>query len=580
MDDWTPMEQVHALAPVILLLLVGILAIALMRPLGLSPIVGYLAAGLIIGPHALGLVPDSETTRLLAELGVVFLLFDIGLHFSLQSIWDARRDILGLGPLQILLCGLAFGAIAAALGYGTHYAIILGGMLALSSTAVVVQTLAERGQQNCPVGLTGTAILIFQDICAIFILILATSIEDAGSASERALAVAVSSAALKAVIAFMAAVLIGRYAIKPLFRLLAQSRNEEIFTAIALLIILATAAATGGAGLSLTLGAFLGGMIISETPYRHVIQTEARPFRALLLGFFFITVGMSLDWRVLLADWAQIIVFLAALIALKAVLVAIAARAFGWSTPGSVQLGFLLAQGSEFAFVIVAMPAVRAALGERAVGVVVTGIAASLALTPTLAALGHSLARMLRRRSAATVPAGEITPRDTLAPVVVFGMDEVGRCVVDGLEANEVAYDAVEMDYDRFLAASADGYAVAFGDVGDVRLMETLAMAERSAVVVTVVRYELSKALTPIVRDRYPNLVRFIAVDDDEDRVRFEALGMRAVINRSTPRGLDLAAAVLRAQGLEEDRIRAWMQRQQERALAAAVPLGAPSLAA
>ena len=137
------------------------------------------------------------------------------------------------------------------------------------------------------------------------------------------------------------------------------------------------------------------------------------------------------------------------------------------------------------------------------------------------------------------MPAGEITPRDTLAPVVVFGMDEVGRCVVDGLEANEVAYDAVEMDYDRFLAASADGYAVAFGDVGDVRLMETLAMAERSAVVVTVVRYELSKALTPIVRDRYPNLIRFIAVDDDEDRARFEALGMRAVINRSTPRGLD-----------------------------------------
>jgi monovalent cation:proton antiporter-2 (CPA2) family protein len=575
------MEQVHVLAPVILLLLVGILAITLMRPLGLSPIVGYLGAGLIIGPHALGLVPESETTHLLAELGVVFLLFDIGLHFSLQSIWEARRDILGLGPLQIVLCGLAYGAIAAALGYGAPYAIILGGTLALSSTAVVVQTLAERGQQNCPVGLTGTAILIFQDICAIFILILATSIADAGSSSgERALATAVSSAALKAAIAFLAAVLIGRYAIKPLFRLLAHSRNEEIFTAIALLIILAAAAATGGAGLSLTLGAFLGGMIISETPYRHVIQTEARPFRALLLGFFFITVGMSLDWRVLLADWAQTVVFLAALIAIKALLVAVAARAFGWSTPGSVQLGFLLAQGSEFAFVIVAMPAVRAALGERALGVIVMGIAASLALTPTLAALGHSLARTLRRRSVAALPAGEITPRAIVAPVVVFGMDEVGRCVVDGLGANDVAYDAVEMDYNRFLAASADGYAVAFGDVGDVRLMETLAMAQRSAVVVTVIRYELSKALTPIVRDRYPNLIRFIAVDNDEDRARFEALGMRAVINRSTPRGLDLAAAVLRAQSIDEDRIRAWMQRQQERALAAAVPLSAPSLAA
>jgi CPA2 family monovalent cation:H+ antiporter-2 len=565
------MEEVHALAPVILLLLVGILAIALMRPVGLSPIVGYLAAGVVIGPHALGLVHESETTHLLAELGVVFLLFDIGLHFSLPSIWDARRDILGLGPLQIVLCGLAFGAIAGALGFGAAYALILGGMLALSSTAVVVQTIAERGQQSCPVGLTATAVLIFQDICAIFLLILATSLESAGaSPAEPALATAAALAALKAAAAFLAAVVIGRYAVKPLFRLLAQSRNEDIFTAAALLVILATAAATGGAGLSLTLGAFLGGMIISETPYRHVIQTEARPFRDLLLGFFFITVGMSLDWRVLLADWAAILVFVAALVLVKALLVALAARAFGWSVPGAVQLGFLLAQGSEFAFVIVAVPAVRTALGEGATGVVITGVAASLALTPTVAALGHRLARALRRRTATAAPAGEITPRATTAPVVVFGMDDLGRSVVDALEANDVAYDAVEMDYDRFLAASADGYRVAFGDIGDVRLMETLGMAERSAVVVTIVRYDLSNALTPIMRDRYPNLIRFITVDSEEDRARFEALGMRPVVNRTVPRGLDLAAEVLRSQGVDETRIQAWMQRQQERALEAA----------
>jgi K+:H+ antiporter len=444
-------------------------------------------------------------------------------------------------------------------------------MLALSSTAVVVQTIAERGQQSCPVGLTATAVLIFQDICAIFLLILATSLESAGaSPAEPALATAAALAALKAAAAFLAAVVIGRYAVKPLFRLLAQSRNEDIFTAAALLVILATAAATGGAGLSLTLGAFLGGMIISETPYRHVIQTEARPFRDLLLGFFFITVGMSLDWRVLLADWAAILVFVAALVLVKALLVALAARAFGWSVPGAVQLGFLLAQGSEFAFVIVAVPAVRTALGEGATGVVITGVAASLALTPTVAALGHRLARALRRRTATAAPAGEITPRATTAPVVVFGMDDLGRSVVDALEANDVAYDAVEMDYDRFLAASADGYRVAFGDIGDVRLMETLGMAERSAVVVTIVRYDLSNALTPIMRDRYPNLIRFITVDSEEDRARFEALGMRPVVNRTVPRGLDLAAEVLRSQGVDETRIQAWMQRQQERALEAA----------
>jgi monovalent cation:H+ antiporter-2, CPA2 family len=311
-----------------------------------------------------------------------------------------------------------------------------------------------------------------------------------------------------------------------------------------------------------------------------VIQTEARPFRALLLGFFFITVGMSLDWRVLLADWAAILVFVVALVALKAVLVALAARAFGWSVPGAVQLGFLLAQGSEFAFVIVALPAVRSALGESAVGVVVTGVAASLALTPTFAALGHGLARALRRRAAAAVPAAEITPRASTAPVVVFGMDDAGRTVADALEANEVAYDAVEMDHDRFLAASADGYPVAFGDAGDVRLMQTLAMAERSAVVVTIVRYEVSNALTPIMRDRYPNLIRFIAVDSEADKARFEAIGMRPVVNRSVPRGLDLAAAVLRSQAVDEAKIQTWMQRQQERALEAAATRRPTALAA
>jgi CPA2 family monovalent cation:H+ antiporter-2 len=563
------MEYAHALTPVIFLLLVGILAITLMRPVGLSPIVGYLAAGLVIGPHALSLVPESETTHLLAELGVVFLLFDIGLHFSLPTIWDARRDILGLGPLQIVLCSLAFGGVALVFGFGPAEALILGGALALSSTAVVVQTLAERGQQNCPVGLTGTAVLIFQDICAIFLLILAASLVS-GNASPAApgLLTMVSWAVLKAIIAFLAAVLIGRFAITPLFRVLSQSRNEEIFTATALLVVLATAAASGSAGLSLTLGAFLGGMMLSETPYRHVIQTEARPFRALLLGFFFLTVGMSLDWRVLLADWAAIFGFLIVFLAIKAVLVAVAAQVFGWSVPGSVQLGFLLAQGSEFVFVIVAMPAIRAALGEGAVGVVITGVAASLALTPTLAVVGNRLARALRRRSAAA-PAGETTPRATLASVVIFGMGDVGCCVADALEAHGLPYDAVEMDYDRFLAASADGYRMAFGDLGDIRLMETLALAERSAVVVTIVRYEVSQALTPIMRDRYPTLRRFIAVDSDEDKARFEAIGMHPVVTRSVPRGLDLSAAVLRSQRLEEAKVRAWMQRQQERALEA-----------
>ncbi len=563
------MEEVHALTPAILLLLLCVLAITVMRPLRLSPIVGYLAAGLAIGPHALDVVPESGTTHLLAELGVVFLLFDIGLHFSLPSIWEARRDILGLGPLQIILCGLVFGGLAVALGVAPAYAVVVGGALALSSTAVVVQTIAERGQQNCPVGLTATAVLIFQDICAIFLLVLAASLEGGGTSSDPRLAIEVSLAVLKAALAFGTAVLIGRYAIQPLFKLLSRTRNEEVFTAMALLVVLAAAAATGAAEISLTLGAFLGGMMIAGTPYRHVIQTEAKPFRNLLLAFFFITVGMSLDWRVLLAHWAEILVFVLGLMLIKTILVAAAARTFGWSVPGSVQLGSLLAQGSEFVFVILAMPMARETLGEEAVGVVITGVAASLAVTPSLAALGNRLARALRRRSAASDAGGEAALAATMAPVLVFGMDAVGRSVADALEAHEVSYEAIEMDYDRFLAASADGYPVAFGDLGDIRMMETFATSERAAIVVTLVRYELSKALMPIMRERYPHLIRFVTVDSAEDAARFEAIGMRPVVDRSVPRGLDLAAAVLRSQAIDDERIQAWMQRHQARALEA-----------
>jgi monovalent cation:proton antiporter-2 (CPA2) family protein len=559
-------NEAEALSQVIILLFVGIMSITLMRKIGQSPIVGYLAAGLLIGPHAFGIIHESETTHLLAELGVVFLLFDIGLHFTLSSIWEARRDIFGLGPLQIILCGLAFSGIAIVSGIPSEYAVILGGALALSSTAVVIQTLSESGRHNCPVGLTATAVLIFQDVCAIFLLILAASPESMEGAAEPGLVLAMAIALVKAAIAFIAAVLIGRYAVKPVFLLFSKTRNEEVFTAMALLVVLATAAATGSAGLSLTLGAFLGGMILSESPYRHIIQTEAKPFRNLLLGFFFITVGMSLDWRTLIAHWAEILIFLFLLIMIKTILVATAARIFGWSAPGSVQLGFLLAQGSEFVFVIIAMPMVRETLGEAMVGVVITGVAASLILTPTLVAIGNSAIRILKL-SPAHVATGEMLPGTTTAPVIVFGMNNVGRSVADALEANEIRYDAIEKDHERFMAASADGYPVAFGNLNDVRLMETLAYAERDAIIITIINHDEAEVLKQVLHERYPNLTCFITVETETDRKHFEAMGLRAVINRSVPCGLDLAAAVLRHLDVNESAIQAWMQRQQERAL-------------
>ncbi len=557
------MEEIHALEPAIILLSAGILAVTLMRPLKMSPIVGYLLAGILIGPDGLGLMEENETTHLLAELGVVFLLFDIGLHFSLEHIWDARREILGLGPIQVLFCAGALGGLAIALGYDPVLAFIIGAGLALSSTAVVAQVLAGYKQNSCPIGSAAMAVLIFQDICAIFLLILADSFGNAGAS----LASTMGTAALKALGAFIITIIIGRFLATPIFRGVANLKNEEIFTATALLIVLATAAATGLLHLSLTLGAFLGGMMIAETPYRHFIQNEVKPFRGLLLSFFFITIGMSLNTMTLLKEGWQILLIVAVLILIKTLFIYLAARTLRSSHRVSLQLGFLLSQGSEFAFVVFSLPHVNQSMGAETASILISSVALSMALTPPLASWGYRLAEKLENKKPAPGSGTEETKEEEEKNVIIIGMGAIGRCVADALEAQRISYKAIEIDHDRFLQATRDGYTVVFGDGTDLRLMETIEIAHANTLVVTEPKIEVAKELTPISQKRYPNLKRIVSVENEEKQQQFEALGLNAIIDRSFPKGLDIATAVLKCHNIDEKKISEWMKRQQSRAL-------------
>ncbi|GJL51381.1 MAG: potassium transporter [Nitrospirales bacterium] len=557
------MEQVEALQPAILLLFVGIVSIVLMRSLHMSPIVGYLLAGMIIGPYGFGLIHESGTTHLLAELGVVFLLFDIGLHFSLAHLWASRRDILGLGPLQMILCTAVLATIfALTSNLSTEYAILVGAALALSSTAVAVQTLSEYDQSRCPVGQSAISVLILQDICAIFLLILASSL----GVHDASLGSALAGAVAKSVMAFMAAIVLGRFVISPLFSHLSKTKREEIFTAFALLIVLATAGATGAVGLSLTLGAFLGGMIISETPFRHLVQTEMKPFRGLLLGFFFITVGMSLDTTVLVDNWMTVLLVLSVLIGTKTLLVQLSAWLMGTPLKTAIQLGFLLSQGSEFAFVLIAVPAVAGGVGPDFSSILIMAIAGSMVLTPPLVALGHWAAERMANKDLMQVLDQDVNENKGPAQVIILGMTDEGRRVVDALEAHGISYRAFDFDHQRFVNARTDGYPVAFGDLADLRLAETIEIAQAGVLVITVARYEISKELTPIVQTRYPNLRRLVSVETDEERKKFGLLGMNAVVTRSFPKGIDLAEAVLSDQAVPGHKISQWIRRQQEQA--------------
>jgi CPA2 family monovalent cation:H+ antiporter-2 len=554
------------LFPVVVLLGLGIATALGCRAIGLSPIVGYIGLGLALKASGIPMVFEGATISVLAELGVVFLLFDVGLHFSLKHIRERASDIFAFGPVQVLFATLVLGIIALICGFAPLPAFLIGAVLSMSSTAVVARLIAERHQQSCPVGLTATAILVFQDVAAILLLIVVGALN-----TGTGVAVVTLLALAKALAAFAATVVIARLIIRPLLALVAATRNEEVFTATALVIALAAGWATGQIGLSLTLGGFLGGLTLAETPYRAVIQSEITPFRALLLGFFFIYVGFSLDAAIIAQYWLAVIGVAVLFVGVKVLTNVGASLVFRWSVPGSTQLGFLLSQGSEFAFVMLSLPVMRALLGESTASVLVAAVALSMAATPNLAEAGRSLAGQMRRRRQKAVDP-ELVPRSTTAPVIIVGMGGIGRTVADAMIEFNIEYFGIEGDQRTLGEAIADGYIASFGDVADTRIWESVELNNRKVSVLTAPRFDVVSDNNPVAIAQYPNLKRIaVAVDEAEAR-RFHEIGIRAVVERGIPKGREIAAVVLVELGCDPTKVTQWSQQISDRALEKVAP--------
>ena len=558
------------LVPTVTLLGFGAAAALASRAVKISPIVGYLLAGVLIGPHALNLVEESSTTHLLAELGVVFLLFDIGMHISMRELKESRRDLTRLAPAHLAVNALAFTLALGAIGTPWPVAIAIGVSLALSSTAVVARLLGERDLRSCPLGRSATHVLIFQDIIAIFLLIFASAL--GGDPASIPLTMAI--AAGQALVAFVAAILAGRYLVGPAFRLLAATRNEEVFTAATLLLVLGAAVATYLVGLSLTLGAFLAGLAVSGTPFRHQVQTESGPFRGLLLSFFFINVGLMIDVPALIANLPLVIGGAAAILLVKTLAGLAAARLSGWTFPGGTQLAFLLAQGSEFTLVVLSILGVASAslvanggaplLDPVLETVIVASVAVSLAAAPFWADGGMKLSRQLAKRLRGN-PSTPSAPATGERPVIVFGMTEPGRLAIDALRDHAIPVIALDNDPQRFLSATADGYDVAFGDAANLRLIDAIGANHARAVVIGVPRFEVSKAITPVINQQFPDMERFVAVNTLADVQRFSSLGMKAYLSAARPKGLEMATDMLRTLGVSDRAVEEWVMDEHER---------------
>jgi monovalent cation:proton antiporter-2 (CPA2) family protein len=543
----------EVLQPAIIFLGAGLASALASRAVRLSPIVGYLVAGLVIGPSGFKLVEDSDTAKFLAQLGVVFLLFDIGLHFSLREIRTRRQDILALAPLQIILCGAAFAAIGWALGFAIPLAIMVGVSLALSSTAVVARILEDRKQPACPMGRSATAVLVAQDIVAIFLLVFAASFGTNLQMVGLDLVVTLA----KAVIALVVALLAGRFVVRPLFKSLAATDNSEAFTVVALFIVLAASAATQRVGLSLTLGAFLAGMAVSDTPYRHIVQREVKPFQGLLLGLFFMSVGMGVDIPAVAAIWPAVLATALVIVIIKTVFVFVSARLNGWGVPGATQLGFLLSQGSEFTLVVVGIGTIAGAMPLGWAGVLTAAVAVTLVAAPIWTALGLHIARLLAERSKAAKVDVEEVEEDH--PVLVFGMTDEGRLAAEALKDNRIPYIAIESDPERFVSAASDGYNVVYGDARDRALLESLSPAKARAIVLGGADF----ASPPLFAAN--GQPRFIAVADSADRARQAGLGLRAHLAHAEPRGIELATDLLTTLGIAQPAIAQWITDQADR---------------
>ena len=559
------MTPVEALQPVIALLGAGTVAALTSRALKLSPMVGYIVAGMAIGPYGLNAIEEGDVTHLLAEMGVVFLLFDIGLHFSLNEVKNSRRDIFFLAPLQMAICALVFIGGAIMLNISIPVAIAIGVSLALSSTAVVTQILGERDLNTCPAGRSSVAVLVFQDVVAIFLLIFANSLES----DPARLATAMGIAAGQSILAFIAAALIGRYMVRPLFRVLASAQVPEIFTMTTVLIVVAAATATGAIGLSLTLGAFLAGMAIADSPFRHSIQTEVSPFRGLLISFFFVNVGMMIDLPSVGSNILLVIAVALGIMLIKTVMIFLAARINKWNLPGATRLAFLLPQASEFTLVVLSLAAVRVGTPGNWISILVGATALSLALAPAWAGLGIKLSRRIAQKLAEGIITGttrnEAQEPEEKPQAILFGMTPSNRIIADALLPLNIPHVALDNDPKRFIAAASDGYKVTFGAASDFRMLSTLDAMQAKALVLGLSNYTVSKSLTTEVHERFPKLTRFVVVESVEDHARHKALGMQAHLGATSMDSIALAGEVLRTLDVSEERIEEWTSAEIER---------------
>ena len=531
---------------VLLLLATAVFVIVLFQRRHVPTSLAYLLVGAVLGPHAAGLITNAETIRLVAEFGIVFLLFTIGLNFSLPQIYALRHLVFGLGTGQVLLTTLVVGLIAWGIGLPPAAAFVVGAVFAQSSTTIIGKQLAEQGEADSRHGRLALAMSVFQDVTAVpFVVVIPVLAAAAGSQS---LAPPLAQALAMALLAFAAVFAAGRWLLRPLFHEIAARRSPELFTLTVLLVSLAAAFATDSLGLSLAFGAFLAGMMLGETEFRHQIESSIRPFRDVLLGLFFVTIGMLVDPALLPRIWHWSLAGAAVLLTSKMLLVALIVRLAGVEVVAARRTAIVLAVGGEFGFALLALAIGAGAIAEEPAQIALTAVLFSMIAGPLLIRFNHALARPLAGRGAAA-PAAAPSPLPPAAGlrghVIVCGYGRIGQNVGHFLEEQGVPFIALDLDPVRVRDARTGGEPVYYGDAAERDMLEAIGV--RDARLVVVSHDDAGAALKVLhhVRALQPDLPVMVRTRDESRVDELRRAGATEVVPETLEAGMMIVSHAL-----------------------------------
>lgn len=547
----------------LLLLGAAVLGVVAFRMLHLPPMLGYLAVGIVIGPHALGWVEDNATTHTLAEFGVVFLMFSIGLEFSLPKLFSMRRTVFGLGMAQVLLtigATMAFGWIVAYLmprliNISWQAAFALGGALAMSSTAIVSKMLTERLELESEHGRRIISVLLFQDLALVPLLILVPAL----ARPTGDLVAALAWAALKATLVLVLLLFVGQKLIRSWFHVVVKRRSQELFMLNLLLITLGAAWITERAGLSLALGAFVAGMLISETEYKHQVEEDIKPFRDVLLGLFFITIGMLLNVKLVLENWWLVLLLLTGPVLLKFGLITLLAKLFSASTGVALRTGLALAQAGEFGFVLLNQAGGLQLMDPLIIQLILASMVLSMLIAPFILANSDAIVMKLSANEwmVQSLTLTQIASRTmaTQKHVIIAGFGRSGQSLAKLLEEEQIAYHALDLDPERVREAQAAGANVSYGDAARRESLIAAGIHRAAALVVTYASTPSALKVLHFAHELAPALPVIVRSYDDTDLDKLRAAGAAEVVPEAIEGSLMLASHALLLLGVPLRRV-------------------------